>query len=368
MEYLDCYEKGADPAQRLRKSNFTAVANGDLNLSEAEARLRAICFSLSNLIKPIKLISFCTVKRMGRFPRYDEEFDFVELTHENVNTCVAISHRWTDVENSRSDRDVSWLKENWEKIDKDGENPDPLFFYDFSSLPQRAGRESLDPDETLTFRAGLELIDHMFSCRAVVIPTKGYLFRYWCYVEFFIIEYNESNLSGVPFIDPVPGDLKILDTALDAIRKAIVRPSASELQLLVLLTAAKVSTLVTLGSETMKNFCACIMGLTTMDNPTRQAVLREFVHERDKLADMIRSRLRQCSITREEDKPYLQNLLARYLERKPPVESGLTGSYEYTEWDNDAALTRFTESLANPFNGLTLAAAAEREESDEDSE
>jgi hypothetical protein len=311
------------------------------SLNDEGATIRILCRAIQNLSRPIKLISKDLVFKLGYFPCYHKVFEFEQLTTESMDRCISISHRWTDEMNHFNSCDVEWLQENWSNIKDVDKLPQPvLFFYDFTSLPQKLNKSSLDREDRLTFKAGLELIDHLFSRRSIIIPTYGYLFRYWCYVEFFIMEYHQSKLTGVPFVDVLPRDLAIIDMALRIMHKAIVRPDQQELKIEIQgLIQWKVCSL---GEKTAQDIRGAIVGMLKMTPGTKKTVLGIFLRHRQNIVNMIRSRLRQCSLTVREDEAYLQTVLAHYLDHAPVSFDELQGT-EYVEWDGKAADEKLVE-------------------------
>lgn len=351
--YLDFCTEEAQPLSLLREQVVTKIKTIDYSrLEDGNASLRALCYCLSNLSKPIKLVRPKDVFQHGRFPRYDEcdesNFGFTKLDAESFSNCIAISHRWTDKENSLNNLDVEWLKKNWHQFEKN-KTENALFFYDYTSLPQKKkdGAER-DVEEQITFKAGLELIDHVFSHRAIVIPTKGYLFRYWCYVEFFVASYHGCLLSGIPFLDPLPRDLNIMDSAIQVTHKAIVK---SKLEFQDLFEIANLvptlGGLLSLGEKSTSDLVGCVAGLIVMKRDgkegTMKVILRRMVEMRSQIANMVRSRMRQCSLTVADDKAYLDTILSSYIDAPRVEMHGLNERYE--QWDVGEAAESLKDSI-----------------------
>jgi hypothetical protein len=336
------------------KMHYVGLSYEDYDsLNNEGARIRILCMAIQNLSRPIKLIRKDLVFKLGYFPCYHEVFEFEPLTTESMDRCISISHRWTDEMNRFNSCDVKWLKENWSNVHNVDKLPQPvLFFYDFTSLPQKLNKSSLDREDKLTFKAGLELIDHLFSRRSIVIPTYGYLFRYWCYVEFFIMEYHQRRLTGVPFVDVLPQDLSIIDTALVVMHKAIVRPDQPEIVGEILkMVQWKVCSL---GEKTAQDIRGAIVGMLEMTPGTKKTVLGTFLRHRQDIVNMIRSRLRQCSLTVREDEAYLQTVLAHYLDHAPVSFDELHGT-EFVEWDDKAAGEKLVERFLLARSAVTTA-------------
>lgn len=311
------------------------------SLDDEGATIRVLCLAIQNLSRPIKLIRKDLVFKLGYFPCYHDVFEFEPLTTESMDRCISISHRWTDEMNQFNSCDVKWLQENWSNIkDVDKVPQRVLFFYDFTSLPQKLNKSSLDREDRLTFKAGLELLDHLFSRRSIVIPTYGYLFRYWCYVEFFIMEYHQSKLTGVPFVDVLPQDLALIDLALRIMHRAIIRPDQPELaREIIRLVTRKVCSL---GEKTALDIRSSIAATLDMTPGTKKTVLAALLRYRQDIVNMIRSRLQQCSLTVSEDEAYLQTVLAHYLDRAPVSFEELQGT-EFVQWDGKAAGEKLVE-------------------------
>lgn len=164
----------------------------------------------------------------------------------------------------------------------------------------------------------------------------------------FLASYHNCLLSGVPFVDPLPRDLQILDCAMKVTHKMIVKANLDarerfEVGAVVIACAG----LLSLGSKTTSDLVGAIAGLVVMKQEgkfgTMKVVYREIVSMRHQVANLIRSRVRQCSLTVADDKAYLDTILASYID-KPAMD---LGTERYEDWDGDDGATRLLESVAS---------------------
>lgn len=314
LEYLAGVTQSEEPlAEVHERQQLLCAARDLLDETASEAKFAAVCRPLDNLSLPIKLIPIAVVISLGRFPRYDEDFEFIPLTSEVTKRCCAVSHRWTDQTNSRSDLDVVWLENHFSKIELDNiDTESVLLFYDFTSLPQTSDGNERTMDEKLTFKAGLELIDYLFATRSLIIPSKGYLFRYWCYVEFFITEFNNSHVMGNPFTDSLPRELGWMDHVLFHIQEVIKHP---EWKYDYVVDCKRVMSMCFMKRKDRSTVALRLGKISSYTESFKIEIYKYVVGLREQLADVIRSRLRQCSITEESDKLYLNNLIGSYIDK-----------------------------------------------------
>lgn len=350
FQYLDCSTSDQPSQSQLREARLNVIASTTYSeLEDGTPSLQALCYSLSNLSFPIKLVRPEDIFRYGRFPRYDECVDFIVLDDSSFSRCIAISHRWTNEANSLNHLDVQWLERNWSRLGK--EISDPLLFYDYTSLPQKRTPEiKREKEEEITFKAGLELIDHLFSHRAIVIPTKGYLFRYWCFVEFFVASYHSSVLIDVPFVDPIAQDLSTLDKAVQVTHKAIIKLKREPIEELeAILIVKECAGILSLGPKTTSDLVGCLSGLKEMKQNgkvgTMKVFLRELINMRSSIANMVQARVRQCSLTVMDDKVYLDTILSQYIDRPMPSTGELELGVTYEDWDTEAAASGLRDSI-----------------------
>lgn len=303
--------------------------------SHIDALLNALTDSLGNLSRPIKLYPPGLILNRGTFPKYsDEDVDFTALTQETWHRCIAVSHRWTNESNSRSDLDVKWLQDHWDKFNlTEAETAECLLFYDYSSLPQRDGNGIFPhAEDGLTFKAGLEMIDHIFSRKSIIIPTQGYNYRFWCYTELFICLYNSSRVSPLPFTESAPEDLKIVDRMIDFLTKeanGILQSHANHNQLKRQL-AMYARSIATLGWQDKYILTQHFARDEALDGSSRRVFLHHVLEFRRVIVNVIEARLRQCTIKHKSDQPFLESLVKRYLEKALPTVDVIQEQYTDT--------------------------------------
>lgn len=352
FQYLSHCSSEQPSQSQLRETRMNIISSTIYSdLQDGSPSLQTLCYSLSNLTHPIKLVRPEDIFLKGGFPRYDECDNFTVLDDSSFSRCIAISHRWTNETNSLNHLDVRWLRENWNRVSMDVS--EPLLFYDFTSLPQKKTAEiKREKEEWITFKAGLELIDHLFSHRAIVVPTKGYLFRYWCFVEFFVAAYNDSLLIDVPFVDPLAQDLRTLDKIVHVTHKAIIKSKLEPVEELEMILMVKESAgLLSLGPKTTSDIVGCLAGLQELKRNgklgTMKVFLRELIVMRGTVANMVRARVRQCSLTVQDDQAYLDTILSQYIDRPMPHTGEMELEAKFEDWDAAAAASGLTDTIGS---------------------
>jgi len=140
---------------------------------------------LDNLKLPIKVYN--KDQLLEKCEEYENMDSYFRLTSSNYTNCVAISHQWES--KSKPYNDDLKLIELSDNV---------LYFYDFSSIPQK--HETIDQKQC--FKAGLEILNALFSMKPIMIIRPNYFYRYWCYYEYVV-----CMLFGVPkFYPALPND------------------------------------------------------------------------------------------------------------------------------------------------------------------
>jgi hypothetical protein len=294
---------------------------------------------IGSLKKPIKIFSKEQI-RVNGFKIYEDSKDFIRLNQENYKQVLAISHKWKGPDQVDPD-DVKHILDL--KLPED-----ILYFYDYSSLPQIKAK---DINDITSFKAGLSILNLLFSNNGYAIVTDDYYFRWWCFFELVVIMGDPDNRTSEEvkkqfgFLGSI-GLLDYLERAVSDLRR--LAESGTTINVLYtnyariagmmssLMVSDSIKSVISMGLLQLGTILSTLTGLnidSTPDdwlNPNNFHVLNEshtkmiinvfseqitnYKMEKESLNNYILNHLQSCTISNDSDKSIILDLYKKLFE------------------------------------------------------